>query len=139
MLANRVMIRCMASKRTKIESDGMPLTSNPFASLKLEEVPDGREVADAAAPVARQARVDTAALGERLVVRRQKRGQGGKTVTCVQGLHESVREGLLERVKRELGCSGRLEDTVLVAGTGDHRRVAAWLRTVGAANVTVGN
>lgn len=133
------------SKRPKVTTDTTPLSSNPFAALlpEIGDIPDGpspsptrpTDDADGATEPA-EAEVD---LGRRLVVRRQKRGQGGKTVTCVEGLPASALAEILPRIKRELGCSGREDAAVLVLGTGDHGRVADWLRQAGATRVVLGN
>ena len=135
------------AKRPRVVADDEPLTSNPFAGL----LPDlGTEPGEAAAaePMAAEpvhsspadagepGRLD---LGKRLVVRRQKKGQGGKVVTHVQGLPVEQLDSLVTRVKRELGCSGRIDSGVLVVGTGDHARVSAWLGKLGATRVALGN
>jgi translation initiation factor 1 (eIF-1/SUI1) len=60
-------------------------------------------------------------------------------VICIEGLSEAALAELLPRLKRELGCSGRADGSMLVAGTGDHQRVAKWLRAAGATKVVVGN
>ena len=125
------------AKRPKVTTDASPLTSNPFASLlgEGEALPDAPAPAEPA-PVAAKAPAD---LRGRLIVRRQKKGQGGKTVTCIEGLPPASLQELLARLRRELGCSGRSDGPMLVAGTGDHKRVAKWLRQLGAANVVLGN
>ncbi|PRP90780.1 translation initiation factor Sui1 [Enhygromyxa salina] len=128
------------AKRPKITADTAPLTSNPFAGLSAL-IPDAPAGEPAPSPIdeAPSEPSVTPDLSGRLVVRRQKRGQGGKTVTCVEGLDPDLIPALLTRLKRELGCSGRVDGAVLVAGTGDHGRVASWLRAAGAARVVLGN
>lgn len=129
-------------KRREYHSDDTPLSSNPFAALagSLGELPRGE------APAARDAEpaesTDAPApapLPRRLLVRRQKRGQGGKTATFVEGLSSAHIEGLLPALKRELGCSGRAEGELLILGTKDHERVAAWLRRAGVSELVLGN
>jgi translation initiation factor 1 len=129
----------------KLVSDAAPLTSNPFAGLAalLPNAPAGPEpAADPTPPITDAAAEPSPARGGlagRLIVRRQKKGQGGKTVTCIEGLDPPLIPELLTRLKRDLGCSGRLDSAVLIAGTADHQRVATWLRKAGATQVVIGN
>lgn len=132
------------AKRPKIVADEAPLSFNPFAALGTPSAPETTEATgatEAPEPPA-SSELDTSAelaeLRARLVVRRQKKGQGGKTVTCVEGLPAALRDALLPQIKRELGCSGRIEGEVVIAGTSDHARVADWLRRAGA-RVKLGN
>ena len=127
-------------KPGKIETDGAPLTSNPFAGLSLSDVPDApvSPATDDGSPLPAAAASPDHPV-RRLIVRRQKKGQGGKTVTCIQGLDPAGAAELLPRIRRELGCGARMDGDVLVAGTGDHSRVAAWLGRAGATNVILGN
>jgi translation initiation factor 1 len=127
------------SKRPRVTPDATPLRSSPFASIlpALADVPDGPPppLEPEPAPTPKS----TADLRGRLVVRRQKRGQGGKTVTCVEGLPSELAPEMLARLKQDLGCNGRIDDAILVAGTSDHARVAKWLRDAGATRVVLGN
>jgi len=129
------------AKRPRVESDEAPLTSNPFAGLlggaELPDAPDPAPTDEAAPSGVPQPPTTLANL--RLTVRRQKKGHGGKTVTCVEGLPPAALADLISRLKKELGCSARSDADVLVAGTGDHKRVAEWLRGRGANRVVLGN
>lgn len=138
------------SKRRKIDSDDGPLSFNPFAALGSRDGAEptsdqGSAFAQKPEPEAepepqpgRDVLERLAARRPKVVVRRQKKGQGGKTVTCVEGLDADLARHTLPRLKRELGCSGRVDGVVLIAGTRDHRRVAEWFRGAGA-RVTLGN
>lgn len=129
----------MSRKRTRITGDNDALSSNPFAAalggLAGEPEPEPPKETPEAPPTA----TAPLELGSRAVVRRQSKGQGGKTVTCVEGLPAATAEAFLTRIKPEFGCSGRLADGILVLGTRDHARVAAWLRDAGVPRVTLGN
>ncbi len=131
------------AKRPRVSTDDSPLTSNPFAALLPDaDVPDAAPASPEEATAAPSNAPDPLAdLRHRLVVRRQKKGQGGKTVTCIDGLPKGspAADELASKLKRTLGCSARVRDGVVVAGTSDHQRVATWLRTLGAARVVVGN
>jgi translation initiation factor 1 len=132
-------MRKRSKQPAKLVSDAAPLTSNPFAGLAalLPDVPAGPIAAAQPEPAA--APEPAGSLAGRLIVRRQKKGHGGKTVTCIEGLDAASITELLPRLKRELGCSARVDAAVLVAGTADHARVATWLRKAGATQVTLGN
>ena len=125
-------------KRPKIDANDGPLTNNPFAALmgggEVSEPMD--EIADSQPTSAEPSALD---LRGKLVVRRQKKGQGGKTVTCVEGLSDPAHPDLLKPMKKALGCGGRVEGDVLILATGDHARVAAWFRAAGANQVVLGN
>ena len=75
----------------------------------------------------------------RAVVRMERSGRGGKTVTVVEKLGLPARE--LERwqaeLKRALGTGGALEGTSLVVQGDVRDRVAAWLGARGVGKVTV--
>lgn len=125
------------AKRDKIAPDPTPLSDNPFAALALT-LPEGpASVADPDVPGS--ADPVGLAFGARLVVRRQKKGQGGKAATFIEGLPAPTRECLCAQVKRALGCAARLEGAALVVGTAEHRRVARWLEELGAPVVVLGN
>jgi len=131
------------AKRRKIEADASPLTSNPFAALaeRFPDAPAG-DTAPADQPEPDQPEpepADTSPFPARLVVRKQKKGHGGKTATYVEGLDPAQLPELLRRLKRDLGCSGRVDADTLVLGTSDHRRVAQWFEREGAARVVLGN
>ena len=127
-------------KRREYQADDTPLSSNPFAALA--GALGGERSGGGSAPPEPETAVPEDApppLPRRLVVRRQKKGQGGKTATFVEGLSAAHIELLLPALKRELGCSGRARDEALVLGTKDHARVAAWLREAGVSEVVLGN
>ncbi len=129
----------MSRKRTRITGDNDALSSNPFAAAlgELGGEPEAPAVpASAGAPAPAETPLD---FGRRAIVRRQSKGQGGKTVSCVEGLPAATAEVFLARIKRELGCSGRVAEGILVLGTRDHARVATWLRDAGVPRVTLGN
>jgi len=75
----------------------------------------------------------------RAVVRMERSGRGGKTVTVVEKLGLPARE--LERwqaeLKRALGTGGALEGSSLVVQGDVRDRVAAWLGARGVGKVTV--
>ena len=77
----------------------------------------------------------------KLVVRRERKGRGGKTATVVEGIR--LPPSALERVARELrcalGCGASVDDGRLVVQGDLAPRVADWLAAHGARRVVVGN
>jgi len=131
----------MSRKRTKITGDNSALSDNPFASAlgALADTPAEPDALDPEPALAPEPTPRDLDLGRRAIVRRQSKGQGGKTVSCVEGLPIETATAMLPRLKRELGCGGRVYDGVLMLGTRDHARVADWLRSAGVPRVTLGN
>lgn len=77
----------------------------------------------------------------KVVVRRERKGHGGRTVTRLEGLDlpEADLEALAREAGRALGCGGRLEDGVPVVQGDPGDRLEAWLRERGARKVVRGN
>lgn len=107
---------------------GGGLTHNPFAALtggKARPAP----ATDAPATERAPAPLDTSA---RLVVRKERKGHGGKTVTRVEGLAPApVRKDYARDLARGLGAGARVDgDDVVVQGD-LAARVADWLEERG--------
>jgi len=75
----------------------------------------------------------------RAVVRMERAGRGGKTVTVVEKLALTPRqlEAWLGELKRALGCGGVIERGALVLQGDTRARVGAWLEQRGVKKVTV--
>ena len=75
----------------------------------------------------------------RAVVRMERAGRGGKTVTVVEKLALRPREleQWLGELKRSLGCGGVVERGALVLQGDTRERVGAWLEKRGVKKVTV--
>jgi translation initiation factor 1 len=77
----------------------------------------------------------------KLIVRRERKGRGGKTATVVEGIRVSA--SALERIARELrralGCGASVEEGRLVVQGDLVARVERWLVGHGAPKVIVGN
>jgi translation initiation factor 1 len=75
----------------------------------------------------------------RAVVRMERAGRGGKTVTVVEKLELRPREleAWLGELKRALGCGGVVERGALVLQGDTRERVGAWLTRRGVKKVTV--
>lgn len=113
------------------------LNHQPFQGLAamLEAMPSAPSVSPATKPAPKSR------FPDKLVVQREKKGRGGKTVTRIRGLSLSAREleALLGELKKGLGCGASAsEGEVLLQG--DHcQRAADWLAKQGAARVIIGN
>lgn len=77
----------------------------------------------------------------KLVLSRERKGHGGKTMTRVAGLAlpEAALEDVAQRLKRALGCGAVVEDGVIWVQGDQTERAAAWLRGEGAPRVIIGN
>lgn len=122
----------MARKKGDVvdTSGARPLTHNPFAALgpaaPREEAPRPATVEPSAEPLR---------LTDKIVVRRETKGRGGKTVTRIRGLPAAHREALADRMKRALGCGASLDgEDVLLHGS-LVERAADWLAAQGATRV----
>lgn len=120
------------------------LTHNPFAALRPGGAAHPAQAPTkqpASSPELPRRKPEVPAPGTKLVVRREKRGRAGKTVTRVAGLALAP-EGLEElagRLKRALGCGASVEaGEVLVQGD-QVERCAAWLESELQVRVTLGN
>lgn len=77
----------------------------------------------------------------KLVVRRERSGRGGKTVTVVEGLRlsDDARAALCKRMKKKLGTGATVQDADIVVQGALVERVASWLEGEGASRVVRGN
>jgi translation initiation factor 1 len=77
----------------------------------------------------------------KLVLRREKKGRGGKTATVIEGLKlpPSALERLARDVKRALGCGATIDGNTIVVQGDMSDRLAPWLTARGAKKVIVGN
>lgn len=132
-------------KKEHVETTSDGLTHSPFAALKGEvdraELPaaDDPPTGDPAPATERREAGDAPRFDRKVVVRRETKGRGGKTVTRVQGLPPDQRDALAKRMKKALGCAASVEgDDLLLHGAVVDRAVS-WLRAEGAPRVVAGN
>lgn len=80
-------------------------------------------------------------LGPKVVLQREKKGRGGKTVTRVRGLGLSGEdlEAFAKRMKNGLGCGAVVEDDDVLLQGAQGERAAAWLEKAGVKRVVIGN
>jgi translation initiation factor 1 len=97
---------------------------------------------DAAAPAAATPKRSTPwSRGPKLVVRRERKGHGGKTATRIEGLMGSTREleEAVRDVKRALGCGASLDRGDVVVQGDQGERLLAFLTERGARKVVIGS
>lgn len=119
--------------------------SNPFA--KLAAMRDALPLGEAKAPaaqVAAAAVVDPVAalLARRLVVRRERKGRGGKTVTVVQwpdGAEAAALDALARELRKGLGTAAQREEASIAVQGDIADRVATWLAGRGAGRIVRGD
>ena len=144
----------MASKPTptkpsasgsRVDTDAQPtgLAHNPFAALasaraSLPEAPAGASVttskAEAPDPI-------TKALSQKVVVRFEKKGHGGKTVTRVEGvaLPATALDAFMREMKKSLGCGAVVDDGAIVLQGELVDRAMAYLQKKGAKRLVRGS
>jgi len=115
---------------------------SPFAALGglRASLPEGEPPREAApGAVAPPPTDDDAWLRHKLVVRHERKGHGGKTVTRLEGVEgEQARQALARRLARVLGCGSRVEGEAVVLAGDLRPRLVAWLTAQGARRIVAG-
>jgi len=137
-------------KQAPVTSDDTPLrNSSAFAGLAglRDALPAGEAVTDADADADADEQPDPAETADaeqptsKVVLQREKKGRGGKTVTRVTGLANDAADAKrwAKKLKRQLGCGAVVDgaDVVLLGDVGD--RAAEVLATAGLKRVIRGN
>ncbi|MBM4279287.1 MAG: translation initiation factor [Deltaproteobacteria bacterium] len=76
---------------------------------------------------------------DKVVVRHERKGHGGKTVTVVSGIAPAARDALCGALKKALGCGARVEgDDVVLQGELVDRAIA-FLQARGAKKLVRGS
>ena len=78
-----------------------------------------------------------AVFGPKIVVRKSRKGRGGKTVTEVQGVL-SDRAGQAKALKKSLGVGAHVDGELLIVQGDQVDRVCRWLETQGVKKVVRG-
>jgi translation initiation factor 1 len=102
-----------------------------------------RETPEPPAPAAAPADAEKIDFGgaTKIVLRREKKGRGGKTATVVEGIKRppSALERIARDLRKALGCGASVEgDTIVVQGD-MAERIEPWLVVRGAKKVVIGN
>ena len=84
--------------------------------------------------------IDLSRCGK-LVLRRERKGRGGKTATVIEGL--GLKPAALDRtlgaLRKALGCGGNLEAERIILHGDLPERAEVWLRAHGAQRTVIGN
>jgi translation initiation factor 1 len=81
------------------------------------------------------------ARSRRIVVRRERKGHGGKSATRIEGLVGASQEvdAVMRELKRALGCGAARDGTDVVVQGEPGERLVAFLESRGARKVVLGN
>ena len=116
--------------------------SNPFGTLSGEGLRKDVSGTGHAVPDRPSKNPIPGVNGQRLDVRREKAGRGGKTVTTVTGfppcISRTVSEAMLREIKKRLGTGGSLVDGHWELQGDRRKEVVAWLLDKGFAPVLAG-
>jgi len=93
-----------------------------LAKAGLQASPEAEAEANAPEPVV----PDVPRFAPKVVLRRTRKGRGGRTVTLIEGI-ESGHDVLLGKVKKHLGVGASREDDLLVVQGDQVKRLATWL------------
>ena len=117
------------SSSSNDESKRESRTHKSFADLKASRVSGDETRSAPQPPIATPAIADKVAR-ERVIVRRERKGHGGKAVTIAEGiqLDASKLSALAKDAARALGAGARVEDRALVVQGDQAERLVAWLR-----------
>ena len=77
----------------------------------------------------------------KIVLRREKKGRGGKTATVIEGikLPPSGLERIAKDLRRAIGCGATLEGATIVVQGDMAARIEPWLAARGAKKIVIGN
>lgn len=117
---------------------------SPFAKLAAlrDALPAGEARAPAAPAVAPAVDAVAALLARRVVVRRERKGRGGKTVTVVQCADDAdaaALDALARELRKALGTAAQREGAAVAVQGDIADRVAAWLQGRGASRIVRGD
>jgi translation initiation factor 1 (eIF-1/SUI1) len=104
-----------------------------FGDLLKQAGLEASAAGKADAPEATQADsadADAFTHANKVVVRRERKGHGGKTVTRISGILTG-REALAQRLKKQMGVGARVDGETLVLHGDQRERVARWLESHG--------
>lgn len=103
----------------------------------------GLTVQETPEPAATPARTETIDFGgaTKIVLRREKKGRGGKTATVVEGIKRppSALERIARDLRKALGCGAAVEGDTIVLQGDMAARIEPWLIARGAKKVVIGN
>lgn len=112
---------------------------SPFSDLRLDGLPEVSNSPVNAIKVKKEERIG---MGERLEVRREKSGRGGKTVTTIAGfparVNAPMRASMLKKMKTRLGTGGTWDKDCMELQGDKRTEVVPWLSSLGFKPVLAG-
>lgn len=142
-MARHVTVSSMTQERKGASGAGTPppsaSTHKSFADLKASLAPANLPSRPVETPLTRA--VPDSTSSERVIVRRERKGHGGKAVTLAEGIRlPAVKLNELARdAAKALGAGARIEDGALVVQGDQADRLVAWLASRGFTSVARGN
>lgn len=138
----------MAKRSKRVPTDAVSTESlnNPFAVLANMSAPiasvDAQSRQVFSRPDSSRTRGATAEspFAGKLILRRTRKGHGGKTVTLLQGLAmgEPELSALARQLGKALGCGARVDGSDICVAGDQCTRLEAWLRERGAVRIVLG-
>ena len=115
---------------------GKDFGNSPFSALDLTGLPEALPAVPESSGKTKQVKEEERiGRGERLEVRREKSGRGGKTVTTVAGfparINMPMRASLLKRMKTKLGTGGTWDGDCMELQGDKRQEVVSWLSALG--------
>jgi translation initiation factor 1 len=111
-----------------------PFSSLATSGLSQASIPQGNSI--------KVKQDDRIGIGERLEVRREKSGRGGKTVTTIAGfprrVNSPMRTSLLKRMKTSLGTGGTWNGDCMELQGDKRSEIVPWLTSMGFKPVLAG-
>lgn len=131
--------RNKGSKRIEVQDE---LNHNPFAAA----FGDLGQAAPSSTPTTADDQAPTSSepsyrFGAKVVLRREKKGRGGKTVTRIEGIDGPPEglEALARTLSKALGARAFIEDGQLLISGDQCQSAAKWLTQAGAGKIVFGN
>ncbi len=114
-------------------------TDNPFAALAAlkSALPPGEAPADPEAAASDNDGPTESTFAPKVIVSRQSKGRGGKTVTVIRGvlLTGKPMKQFVKALRKDLGAAGYLDGEDVVVSGDQTSRVEAFLRARGAKKI----
>ncbi len=124
------------SRKRRVEGEGFGSSFGDLLKAKGLVSADAQPSAPEAAPIEDEAPTTLADLSK-VVLRMQRKGKGGKTVTRIEHIEALPDlEGLAKRIRKAMGAGARVEDGAIVVQGDLRARLEAWLLREGARQIS---
>lgn len=132
------------SRRVDVQDE---MAHNPFAdklaglaSVSPEPEPEP-EPSKPQAPDTSDSRPQEPQFGPKLILRREKKGRGGKTVTRIEGVlgTQEALDTLARKLGKALGARAFVQDGLLWVSGDQCLAAQAWFNKAGATKIVIGN